>query len=206
MFYRKFKRTDSLYVISDPHLYHKNLTRGESSWENLGATRDFKTVQEMSQSVIDSIWSVPEGSTIFVLGDMFFGEKKYVEDLLLKLSVKYRLVYIMGNHCTWFRKQTHLHSYFEFVGDYLEIFWAGKLVCMFHYPISVWNEGHKNSWLLCGHSHGTHIPSLPETKDTGKILDCGWDLHKRPLSFLEVEAIMQTKKYIPKDHHNKETT
>ena len=206
MFYRKFKRGDSLYVISDPHLYHKNLTRGESSWENLGATRDFKTVQDMTNAVLGSVDKVPSGSTLFILGDMFFGDKSNAESILNKWSQDLELVYLYGNHCKWMRNRKELHKYFSFIGDYLEIFWEGKLVCMFHYPISVWNEGHKNSWLLCGHSHGTHTPSLPETKDTGKILDCGWDIHKRPLSFFEIEAIMQTKKYTPKDHHNKETT
>ncbi len=160
----------------------------------------------MSKAVVDSIWGVPEGSTIFILGDMFFGKKDYVESLLLNLYMRYKLIYVMGNHCDWFRKQTKLHSYFDFVGDYLEIFWGNKLVTMFHYPISVWRDCHHGSWALCSHSHGSFAPSLPTTLDSGKILDCGWDVHKRPISFLEVEQIMNKKSYTPLDHHNKETT
>lgn len=206
MFHRKFKREDQLYVCGCLHLWHRNITRGESTWPDASLTRDFETVKEMTRAVIDSIMALPEESTIFILGDMFFGHKAYVDEVVDKLTAKYKLVYIMGNHCTWFRKQYNLHQKFEFVGDYLEIFWDNKFVTMFHYPISVWNEAHHGSWALCSHSHGSFGPSLPTTYDQGKILDCGWDVHKRPLSFLEVEEIMKKKSYTPVDHHNKATT
>mgnify|MGYP000262242110 CR=1 FL=1 len=51
----------------------------------------------------------------------------------------------------------------------------------------------------CGHSHGTYPLSRPENK-THKILDCGWDIHKKPLTIAEVNVIMD-KKEINNLHH-----
>jgi hypothetical protein len=50
----------------------------------------------------------------------------------------------------------------------------------------------EGSMHLCGHSHGSNNISLPENK-THKILDCGWDIHRKPLTMQEIEGIMLTK-------------
>lgn len=203
MFYKKIDRNS--YIISDLHLQHKNLTRGESVWGAGNQTRDFDTTEKMTQAVMDSLQIVPEDSTLFILGDMIFGDKSKFQHYINNIPTK-KLVYIFGNHSKWLRLKPELHNNFIWIGDYLEMYWDKTLVCMFHYPISVWNECHRNAWSLVGHSHGSFGPSLPTTYDQGKILDCGWDVHKRPLSFLEVEEIMKKKSYTPVDHHNKATT
>ena len=56
------------------------------------------------------------------------------------------------------------------------------------------------SWCLCGHEHGGLPATRPEAKD-GKILDLGWDLYKKPVSFAEVKAIMDTKQVSSVGHH-----
>jgi len=45
----------------------------------------------------------------------------------------------------------------------------------------------------------------PEDKRM-KQLDCGWDLHKKPLDFKEIMSIMDKKgrEFLP-DHHDRET-
>jgi hypothetical protein len=45
---------------------------------------------------------------------------------------------------------------------------------------------------LCGHSHGKCEESRPEHKEF-KILDCGWDIHHKPLTMKEIQEIMDTK-------------
>jgi calcineurin-like phosphoesterase family protein len=99
-----------------------------------------------------------------------------------------------------------LDRLFIWTGDYLEISIESNLIILFHYPISIWRECHKNSWCIVGHSHNTYFPSTKKCKDQGKILDVGWDSFNKPLSYFEVKKIMDTKIYKEKDHHNKETT
>ena len=203
MFYNKIDRNS--YFIGCAHLQHRNITRGESSWGDLNSTRDFETTEDMTRAVMDSIQSIPENSTLFILGDMLFGDKNNFQHYIDNIPTK-KLVYLYGNHCKWLRNRKDLHSNFLWIGDYLEMYYHHTLICMFHYPISVWNECHHGSFLLCSHSHGSFEPSTPEHKNSGKILDCGWDVHKKPISLNEVHAIMKEKQYEQKDHHNKDTT
>jgi hypothetical protein len=53
---------------------------------------------------------------------------------------------------------------------------------------------------LCGHSHGSYQLSRPEDK-THKILDCGWDIHRKPLTMKEIEDIIDSK-HIGNKHHS----
>jgi hypothetical protein len=57
----------------------------------------------------------------------------------------------------------------------------------------------QGSMHLCGHSHGDNPLSRPEDK-THKILDCGWDIHGKPLTMKEVESILE-KKGVNSLHH-----
>lgn len=207
MFYHKFKNKDHVFVTGCPHLQHSGITRGVSHWENKDGTRDFETTEEMTRAVLLSLQDVPEHAHLFILGDMLFGVKSNIYDILDQIPCK-NLYYLYGNHCQWMRwdKYKELSTRFKWMGDYLEVFYQGRLVVMSHYPFSVWNESHKGSWMLCSHSHGTFAPSLPETKDKGKILDCGWDVHNRPIDILEIESIMSTKMIYNPDHHDQKTT
>jgi calcineurin-like phosphoesterase family protein len=202
MFRYKFKKTDSLFVIGCMHLQHTNITRGPSQWSSKERTRDFDTVQDMTQSALSSVQSIPENAHLFILGDMLFGDKSKIYSILDSIPCQ-NIYYLFGNHCLWMRN--HQYDKFKWMGDYLEIFWGHQLVVMCHYPFSVWNESHKGSWMLCSHSHGTFGPSRPDVITGGKVLDCGWDIHKRPIDFHEVEGIMNRKPIFNPDHHDKNT-
>jgi calcineurin-like phosphoesterase family protein len=88
----------------------------------------------------------------------------------------------------------------KFLGDYYEVAVDGQMIVLFHYPISIWNEIQNGAWHLCGHSHYHFAPSTAEDS-TSKILDVGWDGHKKPWSFDEIKEVMATKKVPVVDHH-----
>jgi calcineurin-like phosphoesterase family protein len=87
-----------------------------------------------------------------------------------------------------------------YIGDYAEIVVNGQFITLSHFPFSVWHKMEKSSWHLCGHSHYNFQPSMAEDS-TSKILDVGWDGHKKPWSFEEVAEVMATKSVPVVDHH-----
>lgn len=87
-----------------------------------------------------------------------------------------------------------------FAGNYLEVIVDGKYCILSHYPISSWNHSN-GSYMLHGHCHGSFKQSLPTEKEFGKILDVGWDVFSKPITFKEVDAVMNLKKIISVDHH-----
>jgi calcineurin-like phosphoesterase family protein len=89
-----------------------------------------------------------------------------------------------------------------FLGNYLEAQINGMKYVMAHYPIYVFNEMKHGVRHLCGHSHGSLPFSTPECSDS-KVLDCGWDVHRKPLSVNEILDIMDTKNILRVDHHAK---
>jgi hypothetical protein len=72
-------------------------------------------------------------------------------------------------------------------------------VC-FHFPVAIFDGMNHGSMHLCGHSHGNYEISRPENHEQ-KILDCGWDVHKKPLTMKEIETIMSHKN-LKKLHHD----
>lgn len=198
-----------MYFSGCLHLQHKNLTRGVSQWGPGNMTRDYDTTEEMTQAVVDSLQIIPEDAYFFILGDMLFGDKAQINNYLDKIPTK-KLLYLNGNHCDWLRKElvknSKLKDRFLWIGDYLEIYWGNKLVVMSHYPFASWNEMGHGSYMIHSHSHGSYVPGLPGTKDQGKILDVGWDVHHKPIDMHEIAGIMDSKQFVQVDHHNPLTT
>lgn len=209
MFHHKFNKTDTIYSSSDLHVNHVNLTRGTSKWGPGNMTRDYNTVADMNKAVFDSLQAIPKECYFFLLGDILFGNKNDIHSVLDKIPTK-NIIYIFGNHCDWLRKRLavdeELNQRFLWTGDYLEVYWGHKLITFAHYPIASWRDVGQGSWMIHGHSHGSYVPGLPDTKDQGKILDIGWDVFNRPITMHEVSDIMDSKQFVQVDHHNPKTT
>lgn len=207
MFHSKItdSNKEKVYITGDLHLNHKNITRGVSKWDNKdNTTRDYNTVNDMTNTVIDSMQVIPEDGMLIILGDILFGDKSQLTYFLDKIPCK-NLVYVFGNHCKYLRKREDLSDLFSWYGDYLEMYFGQKLIVMCHYPLAVWNENGDGSWMIHGHCHGNYHPGLPTTLNEGKILDIGWDVFKRPVSIKEISEIMQLKNFKQTDHHNPRT-
>lgn len=179
---------------SDFHGFHKNITGPKiSSWSS--GYRDFNSIEEMNESIINSINSNAKPNDIlYYLGDWTFGGEQNIPKFRSRINIG-TIHFIKGNHDTYIDKYKNL---FNSVQDYLEISINGQFIVLGHYPIYEWNKCHRGSWMLCGHSHGKCEYSNPKTSQY-KCLDIGWDIFRKPLDFSEIKAIMSKK--VVKGHH-----
>ena len=70
---------------------------------------------------------------------------------------------------------------------------CGQDMHLHHWPQRSWSKSTHGSWCVCGHSHGRMSVTRPSEGGGGLILDVGWDVFKRPISFDELRAEMQVK-------------
>lgn len=133
------------YYTSDLHFGHKNVIKYEN--------RPFSSVEEMDEQLISN-WNkkVKKGDEVYILGDFGFISGTRANELLNKLNGRKFL--IKGNHDHSFLKDKNFDkTKFEWIKEYETIKDNDKIVCMFHYPIAVWDRQHYGSIHLYGHIH-----------------------------------------------------
>ena len=88
-----------IWFTSDTHGYHTNITKGVSTWDDKGIScRDFQTMEEMTDAVIDSINRyVMEDDTLYHLGDWSFGGIENIWNFRKRIKCK-NVHLILGNH------------------------------------------------------------------------------------------------------------
>jgi len=191
------KDESTVFFTSDLHFHHKNIVEYSGRpW----------TTETQTEEIIKR-WNGRVGPTdhVFHLGDFSFSSYKQigrVTEIIRELQgVHY---YISGNHCDhkmWREIGAKEFPWVEYVGPYLEarIGENRQKVCMFHYPMEIWNGMHHGAWHLHGHCHG----SLPAV---GKRLDVGLDNHPdfQVFSFEEIKAHMDKQPIVIKDRHTGE--
>lgn len=209
-----------IYVSSDFHLNHD-----PKSWANpIWQMRGYGSAKEMTDDIIDTTNIVVRPNDILIfLGDWCLNTTvEQFEALLARFNCQ-NIYALWGNHNNPHEKKvyqtlvrgeaTGQHGPFPieiypfkyknmtFLGHYVEAVLNGQYTVLCHYPMSVFNEMSHGAWMLCGHSHYGFPPSTAEASQ-GKILDCGWDGHKKPLSLAEIATIMNTKQFVAVDRHH----
>ena len=184
-----------LFVSSDFHFFHSNIIKY--------CRRPFSTVEEMNETMIRN-WNevVPIEGTGFILGDFCFGSVDNAIKVLKRLNG--RKVLVSGNHDKRNLKDPEFCSQWDLITPYLEVEVvddegrkAHQLIVMCHYAFKVWNQSHRQSWALWGHSHGT-LPDDPKALS----LDVGVDGHEyKPWTYKELKARMAQKSWKAIDHH-----
>ena len=93
-----------IYFTSDTHYGHENICRGTSKWEARSEedfqqnTRDFKTLDEMNDAIVDGSNSVVgEDDVLYHLGDWSFGGIKNIWEFRKRIKCK-NIHLILGNH------------------------------------------------------------------------------------------------------------
>ncbi len=145
------------YITSDLHFYHKNILKFNKK------TRPFLNIDEMHLHII-SEWNskVSDDDLIYHLGDFCFKYNK-VSEIVSQLNGN--KVFIIGNH---YKNTRNTLSKYGETYDYLEIERNKNLICMSHYPMSIWNKSHLGSVMLHGHTHGSY-------QGIGRTMDVGYD-------------------------------
>lgn len=152
------------YFTADPHFYHENIIKF--------CNRPYANAAIMNVELIKSInETVGEQDELYILGDFGFAPSQKVKPILNQIVCK-NLHYVFGNHDKTMR-QPDVAKYFKSMQEYLTITVEGQQIVMFHFPIIEWFNGHRGSWHLHGHCHGTLV--LPEMLKDKKIVDVGLD-------------------------------
>lgn len=175
------------FFTADTHFSHGNIIKY--------CNRPFADAHSMNQAIVRN-WNavVADGDLVYHLGDFCFGREEYQLDALLN-QLKGRIVLIKGNHdsLAW----RYRRKFFGAWDSYLETEVQGQEITLCHYAMRVWNKSHRGSWHLYGHSHGS-LPDDPHAR----AFDVGVDCHDfAPISFNQVQTIMNRKLWKPIDHH-----
>lgn len=191
---------DNLYISSDLHLFHRNICKGVSSWEDTSGCRDFNSIEDMNQTIINGINKTVEyDDHLFLLGDHLFGKDKDYAALCDKIVCD-NIFLMMGNHCRY--ENLIKQENFTFIGHYKEMKVGKRILVMSHYPILSFNHMNRGAYHLYGHCHaGIHKSDHQVHKyyRSLRTLDVGIDnaFHLfgeyRPFSFSEIEDYMKDK-------------
>lgn len=169
-----------LFFTSDLHYNHRNLCKGTSKWDfRFDRTREYETIEEMNQTILDNINSrVGENDILFLLGDISFGGIEALEFLLDNINCK-NLYLTFGNHDHLIVKNENgVRERFVSAKDYMYLtitsqgaFRGKKRFALMHYPLSVWNNMAKGVIHLHGHCHLREEHKIHQ----GKSMDVGMD-------------------------------
>lgn len=175
------------FFTSDTHFYHSNIIKY--------CLRPFADAHEMNETLIAN-WNnvVTQNDVVYHLGDFAFGDVDGVHNVMQRLNFKH-MHFIRGNHdkpfLNWYRTVCHgMGTKVTLHDSYLETKIEGNKFTLCHYAMRVWNESHRGSLHLYGHSHGT-LPDDPNSKS----FDVGVDCHDfTPISLERVLHLMSKKK------------
>lgn len=216
-----------IYFTSDTHLGHINMIKGISTWEDKTECRDFLTLEEHDNLIIDNINdTVGKNDILYHLGDFCMGPRDNVWKYRKRLKVK-QLHFVVGNHDHHIinnsivkKEEGYINTYnlFTSISQYIDTKIMGQNMMLCHYAMRNWHKGSSGSWMLHGHSHG-NLPYYfshkmrkikhpkQEIYSIGyfKTKDVGIDTHPefRPYSFEELKEEFDKYKYVNLDidHH-----
>jgi calcineurin-like phosphoesterase family protein len=166
---------DEVLFTSDLHFGHANIINY--------CDRPFSSKEEMNDALVKNWNSVVDDSHhVFILGDLSF--MPLHETIILISQLKGIKHLILGNHD--FKNEDHYKKslHFESVDYYKEIYVNGSLVCLFHFPIDMWNGLHRGSYHLHGHIHSK------DGMRQGKRMDVGVDANQyAPVDWHTIKSI-----------------
>lgn len=138
---------------------------------------------------------VQSSDTLYHLGDILFEHKRHeyvkkIEDLRQKINCG-DIHLCLGNHDDHGALKGSLRSLFTKVDNILELQVTKKnLLVMCHYPLRIWNQSHRNSGHIFGHTH-----ELVDKYPNEMLYNVGVDLNGlKPISLDELVKIMEIKK------------
>jgi calcineurin-like phosphoesterase family protein len=205
----KLEQHQQLYFTSDTHYMHKNICRGTTSWSNAeDITRDFKTLDQMNDRIVNGINStVGQDDILFHLGDWSFNGFERIAEFRNRINCR-NIHLILGNHDHHIdRDREGIRGLFTSVNQYLELEvkgndWEQNYVLM-HYPIISWNK--MNDGVIHLHGH-VHLPANRRI-GKGKTMDVGIDGNGLdPLHTSDIKRLMKDqpiKSGFEFDHHIK---
>jgi len=218
----KFKNNTNIFFTSDAHL-----GQSCSSWSEetkLWRTRGYSSPEDHIEGWIKRFNSVCDNeSTVIHIGDLIFECNTGAKFLSIIPRLNFKtLILGLGNHNASQKQiyKSELKRLYPDLPDdvevyplrsnligreiifmpvYFEIQVDKDFICCSHYPLLSHHNMRRGSFLATAHSHGNlKITSL---EGSGKRLDCGFDVHSKPISIQEMRKIMATREIDSLDHH-----
>lgn len=189
---KKLYEPDEIFFTSDLHFGHRRILEFTN--------RPWETVDEMNEGLIRR-WNefVPDDATVVVAGDVAFTSAKKAAEFLSRMNGKKILV--IGNHDRGLMRKPVFREQFVYHTPLLELKVSDpdgpQRIVVCHYAMRIWNDAHKGSWHLYGHSHGNLAENGTPSFDIGIDTDCNW----RPRSYWEVKSKMAGRTFVQVDHH-----
>lgn len=176
----KIDKERKVFITSDTHYGHKNICRGVTAWRlpdgsiPIDQTRDFKTIEEMNETLINNINStVGEDDVLIHLGDWSFGGFENIQKFRDRILCK-EIHLILGNHDHHIENDRGgCHGLFTSVNHYTRLQYKYKTFVLCHFPIVSWDGLNKGNIHLHGH---VHLPTNLRF-GKGKKMDVGVDGH-----------------------------
>ena len=176
----KIDKDRKVWLCSDSHYGHKNICRGVTSWRlpdgriPIEKTRDFDTIEQMNEAIVDGINSVVGQDDVLIhLGDFSFGGFENIQKFRDRIICK-EIHLILGNHDTHIENNKgDVQELFTSVNHYTRLLYKNKTFVLSHFPISSWDSLNKGHIHLHGH---VHLPTNLRF-GKGKKMDVGMDGH-----------------------------
>lgn len=167
--------------MSDTHFGHGNIIRF--------CNRPYSSVEEMNKDLIERFNAKSSrDTTVYHLGDVFFGDLDRWQEIFDKLIFK-KLIVVKGNHDKnfekWFLDKKPQNV--DFVDHLVEKI-NGRYITLNHYPMLSWFNDCYGAWNLYGHHHNTLEKSIFKSMDVGVDTN-----NMNPYTFEEVDEIMSHK-------------
>ena len=189
----------TIWFTADTHYGHKNIVRGVSSWGNKSGCRDFDTIADMNDAMVDSINAhVKEDAVLYHVGDLVMGLFENVTAFRERLRCR-TIHLVLGNHDHNIRKgRDGIQQLFASVQQQSMICVDNQQLVLCHYPLHIWQNHHRGTWHLHGHTHGKlNDPNFYRRK----VMDVGIDTHPefRPYAFHEIKGILSQRDIVHLD-------
>lgn len=202
----------NIFLLSDNHFSHKNICKGESNWSDKNACRDFPTIKDHDDYLIDvTNKKVKSTDIIFDLGDWGLGHGLRDNMKALRERINCQTIYLArGNHDSLFteRNRTKFPDLFALFKDVQDMYYkkiCGRFVVMCHYAMLTWMHQSHGSIMCHGHSHNNlKYPSPARILDVGRDVDIFGHKKYEPFSCEEIFHIIDTyrNEQIILDHHS----
>jgi calcineurin-like phosphoesterase family protein len=156
----KIDKDRKVFITSDTHYGHKNICRGVTNWRlpdgsiPIDQTRDFKTIEQMNESIVSGINSVVgEDDVLIHLGDWSFGGFENIQKFRDRIVCK-EVHLILGNHDHHIQNNRgECQELFASVTRSTTMSYKFKTFELFHYPIASWENLNRGVIHLHGHVH-----------------------------------------------------
>lgn len=178
------------WFSSDWHIGHSNiLAYSKRPFESIGDHDEYLIRQQNAM--------VKPGDNFYLLGDFALCDEARAVKFAKRLTGQKFIVW--GNHDKNLRKSKEFCDQWIWQKDLTQIDVEGQKIILCHYAMRTWNQSHRGSWNLHGHSHGS-LPDDPNCLQLDVGVDC-WNYF--PVSFEHIQKRMAKKTWKAIDHHGK---